>query len=562
MLTATLAGVEIALAATADLEPLWAIALQPVLGLLYVVVGLVASDRRPSNRTGSLLALGGVSLLLAGLTNTGIASLTAVGLVMSTVALAVIIHALLAFPSGRLDRGVSRRIVVAGYVVAGVLQSPLYLFTPEAAPLDVLSIADRPDLVDAGVWLQRVAGSAVVIATAIVLWRRLRDSSSTARRVLGPLYLYGLVAVVAIPVIPNFANPLLGWDPVQTFVAQAIVLAGLPLAFASALLLGGFARTGELAELATWIGVEERWTEWPSALAETLGDPSLRLLFWLPDHGAYADLDGRRVELPARGSGHEAMEIEADGQPVGAIVYDPQLNPDPDVVRAAGGVVAMALDRDRLTAELRVERQSLQESRARLVEASEHERRRIARDLHDGIQATLLVHALHAHQLAADPQVTAAVTERASQLQVGLERTAQELRRLVHGLMPALLIERGLYAAIEDLVDTIPVRTDVVVRGAERPLPGPVETAAYFVVAEALTNAVKHSQADALTVRIERTDDRLDIEVADNGIGGADIAGSGLRGLVDRLGVLDGRLVVDSAPGSGTRVRAELPCGS
>ena len=233
-------------------------------------------------------------------------------------------------------------------------------------------------------------------------------------------------------------------------------------------------------------------------------------------------------------------------------------------MRAAGGVVAIALDRDQLTAELRVERRSLQDSRARLVEAGEYERRRIARDLHDGIQATLLLHAMRAHQLAVDPEASPAVTDRAVHLQVGLEDTAQELRRLVHGLMPALLIERGLGAAIEDLVDTIPICAELHIDDGDRPLPGPVETAAYFVVAEALANAVKHLQAEALRVRVTRADDerggRLHVEVDDGGIGGVDVAGSGLRGLADR--VLGGRLVVDSPSGRGTRLRAELPCAS
>ncbi len=151
----------------------------------------------------------------------------------------------------------------------------------------------------------------------------------------------------------------------------------------------------------------------------------------------------------------------------------------------------------------------------------------------------------------------------AADVSVGLEAAGAELRRLVQGVMPALLIERGLYAATEDLVDRIPVPTRLELPDGDGALPDSVQSAGYFVVAEALTNAIKHSQARELTVRMGRVDGHLEIEVCDDGVGGARLGGgTGLSGIADRVDVLGGRLRVESRPGEGTVVRAEVPCAS
>jgi len=137
-----------------------------------------------------------------------------------------------------------------------------------------------------------------------------------------------------------------------------------------------------------------------------------------------------------------------------------------------------------------------------------------------------------------------------------------ELRRLVHGMMPAALLERGLVAATEDLVDRVPIPTDLDVDAAADRLPPAVESTAYFVVAESLANAVKHARASALAVRLGRVDGLLRIEVRDDGVGGARIGGRGLRGMADRVDALGGQLSVDSPLDQGTRIVADVPCGS
>ena len=227
----------------------------------------------------------------------------------------------------------------------------------------------------------------------------------------------------------------------------------------------------------------------------------------------------------------------------------------------AHGAVALALlgpSQNQLQA--RVE--ALQASRDRAVDSAEAERRRIERDLHDGAQQRLVALAMDLGmaraKLETDP---AAATALVGEAHEEAKRALAELRDLARGIHPAVLADRGLDAAISALAARSPVPVGVDV--ATGRLPDPVESAAYFVVAEAMTNAAKHAQAAEISVRIARHRDLLIVEVIDDGVGGADPAkGSGLRGLADRVAAVDGRLTVTSPPGGPTVIRAELPCRS
>jgi signal transduction histidine kinase len=191
---------------------------------------------------------------------------------------------------------------------------------------------------------------------------------------------------------------------------------------------------------------------------------------------------------------------------------------------------------------------------ARIVEAADNERRRIAADLHDGLQARLVLLAIRANGLRATAGPDAAA------LESGLQAAIDELRELVQGLMPAALSERGLFAAINDLVDRTPIPTAIDLDDDGTPLPRAVENSAYFVVSEAIANAVKHAHARRLAIRLAHGDGRLLILISDDGIGGANRSGGcGLRGMADRVNALDGRLFVQSPPGAGTRIAVELP---
>jgi signal transduction histidine kinase len=218
-----------------------------------------------------------------------------------------------------------------------------------------------------------------------------------------------------------------------------------------------------------------------------------------------------------------------------------------------------------LDAELRARLEDLRSSRARLVAAGDTERRRLERNLHDGAQTRFVGLALllgHARRVVdrdpTDPEVGPLLDQALAELQSGLA----ELRELARGIHPPLLTDQGLEPALRALVARAPVPATLAADVAER-LPPPVEIAAYFVVAEALANVGKYAQADEATIAVRRGNGRLTVEVADDGVGGADAGrGSGLRGLTDRVAALDGTLSVESPRGGGTRLRAEIPCAA
>ena len=212
-----------------------------------------------------------------------------------------------------------------------------------------------------------------------------------------------------------------------------------------------------------------------------------------------------------------------------------------------------------LDAELRARLEELRASRARIVEAGDAERRRLERDLHDGAQSRLVALALLLRtartRAGGDPEL-ATLLERA---QEELQTSLSELRELARGIHPAVLTDRGLEPALQALVSRAPVPVAVEAE-LDSPLPDAVESAAYFVVSEALANVAKYAQATQATVVVRRVDGRLTVDVSDDGIGGADAAqGSGLRGLADRLAALDGTLSLESPAGGGTRLHAEIP---
>ncbi|HSP74063.1 MAG TPA: histidine kinase, partial [Gaiellaceae bacterium] len=292
-----------------------------------------------------------------------------------------------------------------------------------------------------------------------------------------------------------------------------------------------------------------------------LEDSSLSLAYWLPERGTYVDPDGRPIELPAPGSGRIATEIEHAGAPLAVIVHDESLAEERELVRAVGGAAALTLENERLAAELRARIEELRASRARIVQATDDERRRLERDLHDGAQQRLVALALNLKlaqgALDDDP---ATVRELLGDAIEELSEATAELRELARGIHPAILTDRGLDAAVTALAGRASVPVELRALPDER-LAAPVESTAYFVVAEALTNVARYAQASHAEVEIGQANGALVVEVRDDGGGGADARrGSGLRGLADRVAAVDGRLVVTSPPGAGTTVHAEIPC--
>ena len=289
---------------------------------------------------------------------------------------------------------------------------------------------------------------------------------------------------------------------------------------------------------------QPRGPELESALRAALDDPTLVLLYRDTDDG-WTDARGVTAPPPAA-DGHQAVTLlGSDGEPRVAVVHDVLLLDDPGVLPTLSAVVRLAVDNDRLQADLRTKLEEVRASRARVVEAADAERRRVE---HDGAQQRLVALAVSPRTIRvrlgpdANPAALAEIDAAAGEARAAIE----ELRELARGLDPAILREAGLSAALQSLADRspVPVRTDLRVEGR---LPTRVETAAWFAASEALANVA---------------DGWLHLEIADNGAGGADPDGPGLRGLVDRIAAADGTLSVRTPPGGGTAVEVAIPCAS
>ncbi|MGA9762230.1 MAG: sensor histidine kinase [Gaiellaceae bacterium] len=294
------------------------------------------------------------------------------------------------------------------------------------------------------------------------------------------------------------------------------------------------------------------------SLAAGLGDESLTIVYWLPEREIFVDDEGHEVQIAAAtASGRVWTPVEHDGKLIAAIVHRPDLA-NTDIVQTAGTAAVLQLENERLRADLRARLDELRDSRARIVEVSDAERRRLERNLHDGAQQQLVALALQlrlARNQTTDPESAKQIDDALEQL----DQALSELRELARGIHPAILSDRGLNAAVKALAERQPLPTEVEF-SVERKLEPSVEATAYFVVAEGLTNIGKYAGAELATVRVRERDDTLEVEVKDDGCGGADASkGSGLHGLEERLRALDGTLVVKSKPGEGTLLVARIP---
>lgn len=543
---------------------IWAVCAFTVLFWIWLAAGIVAWARRPGNGIGPLLVVGSVAVFLGGMANMQVPVLDVISSIFATSVLAITVHLLHAFPSGRLRGAASVATVVTAYILAigGDLVTTLLAQAGARGGVPGADETGPAARIDQAVELgQTIVGITVMTLTAVILARRLIAADRRHRRVLLPLFLYGILAVLLIPLTPLAAR-LLGAERTVSVAIQLILIAGLPIAFLVGVLRGGFRRTTALEALSAWLAISGPTRPAAQrALASTLGDDSLRVLYWSESAGGYVDETGtpthRATDDPAR----SWIDVRVDGRLVGAIGYDTRLTGDAAAVRRAGEVLAIAIDRERLTAELLATNEELVRSRLRLVETAVRERSRIARDLHDGLQVQLVLLALQAQTIANSPDATPPVSAALGGLRRGIDEAAADLRRLVHDVIPATLIEQGLTAATEDLVDRLEMPATLTSDIAHAALSPATTHTAYFVVAEALANAVKHSRAERVEVRLSIEGERLRMEVADDGIGGARLdRGTGLRGLVDRVDVLGGAIDVASPAGKGTTVRVELPC--
>ena len=542
--------------------------LEVLVGWSFVACGVYLWTLRPANRLGLLMTLVGM-LWLFGRTMTlvPIPVVFTAGIWLTDLWAAAFALFLLAFPGGRLISRIDRAIVGIFLFVAVPLEFLWLLFWEPAASAcppgvatcgrqNVLAIAADPSAAQVIDTLQRVGFAVGAALLVIALGRRWLRSSGPARRRMVP------ILAGAIAILPQAASWILFTIGIRLAPLQELVYVAqvaIPIAVLAVMLRARMARAA-VADLVVEMGQTPTPARLRDALANALGDPSLQVAYWSPIQDQFVDAAGQVMELPEDGTGRAVTMLERDGVREAAIVHDPILLDEPGLITAVAGAMRLAVENDRLTAEVQDQLQEVRASRTRIVEAGDLERRRVERDLHDGAQQRLISLSLELRVARSrlgddgDPAVRQSLDRAAEEAQAALV----ELRDLALGIHPLILTESGLGEAVESLADRTPVDVSVDV-GSER-YPAAVEGAAYFVISEALANVTKYANATRAVVRVRGLADHLTIEVEDDGIGGAEPrSGSGLRGLADRLAAIDGTITVVSPVGGGTKISARIP---
>jgi signal transduction histidine kinase len=540
-------------------------ALTLVVGASLMGSGLGAWRAWPENRVGLVMVFTGFAWFAGLLTNASSPLPYTIGELVQYVWIVGFIYLLLCFPSGRLPGAIDRGLVVAALLFAVGLELVAMLYGNKTGlrcsvcPDNLLHAFSNNARSDRMLSLQRIGGGLVALGTITVLGVRWWRASAPRRRAVTPVLVAGTLTLLALTatITNDLADSPLGRYPSEVFF---YISATVPIAVLVVFLQRRLAR-GQVAGLVVQLGEQSPSADLRTALAQALGDPSLELAFWYPAEARYVRADGRQLKLPSEGGNRRSTFVEHDGQPVAVLLHDAALEHNAELVRSVCAAAGLALENERLHAELRARLVELQASRARLVEATDAERRRIERDLHDGTQQRLVSIAMSLGLLESKlppDQGDAAPIVREAQNELAL--TLEELRELTQGIHPTLLVERGLPVALEALCRRAGLPAHLKVDLDTR-LGDQVETCAYYLASEALSNAAKHSHGSEVRVSVSSDGRTLVVEVADDGIGGASLGpGSGLGGLADRVEALGGRFTVSSPPGQGTRLRAEIPC--
>jgi signal transduction histidine kinase len=524
------------------------------IGWIYLYGGLAIWSSRPANATGRLMTLVGFTWFIGNLQLASSSPVHEIGTAFADVVFVCLITLVLAYPSGVLETRLDRATVAILAIGTTVNNAVRLLSVPAAVNLEAIRL---------------YVGLALAIGAYAVVIRRWFVAPARRRPELAPVLFAGVLlmavlatslAIQAIPVPPDAQALILA--------ARGLAPAAIPLA-----LLVGFYRQSELRQRSLLDAMPDlmiRFTRDGHFLdvrangsdlvpGPSPSSPGARIGDLVPGHVASSMLDGAGAAIDTGKIQTREFTVATPG---GQRHYESRITPSgSDEVTA----VVRDFSAQRVAeAEQRAAQAELRQSRARIVEATDAERRRLERDLHDGAQQRLvsltLALRLARAKLGAAPDPAAAASLDAASVE--LKTALVELRELARGIHPALLTEAGLGPAIDSLAARSSVPTTVT-GSPERRLSPAVEATAYFVISEALTNIAKYASATAATVSASCPGPSLRVEIADDGIGGADPSGgSGLRGLADRVSALGGSLTINSPAGMGTRVVAEIPISS
>ncbi len=545
-------------------QPAWIPIFDLAIGWLLVACGLASIMTRPAQRAGGRLVVAGFLWFVGTFHGADDPIASSLGFAFGGYHDLVLIGLALAFPvrwpasrAARTLVGVTAALFAIQTVVRLVATLPGALGDQLVGPdlgLHVVAVVD-------------VVRAAAVVASGMLAIGLLASSPPNRRRGVGLVLAAGAASAIASGANARFALTVLGFlppwsDDVTVPVGWLINLVRLavPIAMLVGILRAQAARTALVAAV-RGVGSTPSSSALGKALATALGDPSLRLLTRDLADDRYIGGGGERLsvaDLDALGTdpATSVAAVEVDGSRIAVLVVNRRIVDD-ELIAAGVALTSLVVQNERLVTRVNEQLLDVRASRVRIMEAADRERRRIERDLHDGLQQRMVGLALQLRSAEDEP------TQRSDALRHGAEEVLgilQDVRELARGIHPAILTEAGLGPAIRAIADRSAVPVDLTLRLAESSGPAASATA-YFVVSEALANLAKHGGATATGAWItaEDHDGWLRVVVDDDGSGGADPTGHGLGGLADRVAALDGRFSVGPRPGGGTRVQAEIP---
>lgn len=550
-------------------EWLW---IQLAVGWTFLLAGLAAERRRPDSFIGRWMIVFGMIWIGRLVFIAPAIQWEAVGWGFALYGLLFVI--LYTLPKGRL-RGWERWAAGSWMAFVLVVALAVVAFTdfyasiddPTCCPSHLLLVEDDPAAAEAIGMVGLIVAPLVFISIVVVQLTRWLRASRVGRRNLRSVIVVLIPLVILLVLLPAASVITGGFAGLTEAFSSSLGLAPAPeptrlnlyvqngaLIVLPGLILAGLLSTrlsrARVADMMEGMASTASPQELEDRLREALADTGARLAFLREDSDERVDVNGERLEFDPDTEVMTRLDERV------SVVHDQAV--DGDLVAAAGAAAGLAIDNAQLQAELRAQLLEVQESRRRLVSATDEARRSVERDLHDGAQqrlialsATLKDVAVRGSERAPDVDELLAAAAREADLAIG------ELRELARGVHPAILTQAGLGPAISSLADRAPIPVRVEVDAGR--YSSDMEATTYFVVAESLSNVFKHSGADSVEVTVRNEGDGLGIEVTDDGAGGADPGGSGLRGISDRVSSMGGRFLVQRGERSGTRVTAWLP---
>jgi signal transduction histidine kinase len=550
-------------------DPKGIAAWQGVFVASYVGVGVYTWWRRPESRLGPLVAGAGFLYSVTCLTASGAPLAYTLGMVVFAAVIVYFPYVYLCFPRGRLESRLERGFMLAFALSTALVWGLILALSPTLPP--------GGDFTDCGTRcphnaLQIVSGhaatgAALIVAYSVVttisligivmlIFNKARSSAYLRRRAIAPLAVV-FIANIAEFVVALFVTPAYPGTRDAFRIADGVVSLALPVAILLGQVRGDVFAAMSLGRIAVRAnGKPLTPAAVQKVIGDALGDSTIALALWAPERAGYVDVDGAPLELPRDTRARGVTRITHGNGPVAALIHDPTLDTDSDVVEGLAATSLMLLENTRLVEELRA-------SRSRIVEAAERERRRIERDLHDGAQQRLL--AIHvrldmARELAGDGDLA----KQLDATQADAIGALEELRALAHGIYPAVLQEFGPAAALRALARSSPGHIDVIDEGIGRSSEA-IENAIYFCAREAIQNTAKHAGPGAkVAVTLAHIRSAIEFTVSDDGVGMPplnDTDGIGITGMRDRIEAVGGQFELVSAPGRGTAVHGTIPDG-